>query len=99
MGLMTPERLDAVIAAGCAACGGKRLCFRMYVDAKLPLMDAEPVGKLAWAYDGEAFCDGVYEVACAACGAEVFRSDACPRCHADGGLARALETENEHDVP
>ena len=30
-------------------------------------VEGEPVGKLTWAYDGEAFCDGIYEVGCAKC--------------------------------
>lgn len=98
MGLITPEKLDELIAAGCA-CGGKRLAFSTYVDARLPLMEGEPVGKLAWAYDGEAFCDGVYDVRCAKCAASLFSSTGCPRCHADGGLERALTAENTHAVP
>jgi hypothetical protein len=99
MGLLTPEKLDELIAAGCSACGGKKLIFQTYVDGRLPLMDGEPVGRLAWAYDGEAFCDGVYEVKCAKCAARVFSSSACPRCHKDGGLAEALAAENAFPVP
>jgi hypothetical protein len=99
MGLLTPEKLESLVAAGCGACGGKRLVFAAYVDARLPLMEGEPVGKLAWAYDGEAFCDGVYAVTCAACKASVFATDVCPRCHAPGALERALESENAWPVP
>lgn len=99
MGLLTPEKLDDLIAAGCSSCGGNRLAFRMYVDGRLPLMDGEPVGRLGWAYDGEAFCDGVFEVKCARCAVSLFASDACPRCHKEGGLAVALSTENAFPVP
>jgi hypothetical protein len=99
MGLLTEDGLDQLIAAGCAACGAKRLTFRMYVDARLPLMGGEPVGKLGWAYDGEKFCDGVFEVSCADCKAPVFSASECPRCHAPGGLERALATENTWIVP
>ena len=67
MGQLTPDKLEELIAMGCTACGGKRLTFEAYVDAKQPLQEGEPVGKLTWAYDGEAFCDGVYEVRCASC--------------------------------
>ena len=62
-------------------------------------MGGEPVGKLTWVYDGEKFVDGVYEVTCAACKEVVFAADVCPRCHAPGGLARALETPNRWPVP
>ena len=99
MGLLTKEGLDTVIAAGCSRCGGKRLLFKTYVDARLPLMGGEPIGRLAWAYDGEAFCDGVFEVACAACKTVVFEASVCPRCHREGGLALALATPNRHAVP
>jgi hypothetical protein len=99
MGLLDPQGLDAVIAAGCAACGCKRLVFKMYVDGRLPLMGGEPVGKLSWAYDGEAFCDGIFEITCAGCEARVFRAEVCPRCHAEGGLTTALAAENRWTVP
>ena len=62
-------------------------------------MGGEPVGRMTWVYDGEKFVDGVYEVACAACKEMVFAADVCPRCHAPGGLARALATPNRWPVP
>lgn len=99
MGLLTPADLTRLAAEGCRACGGKRLAFKTIVDARLPLQGGEPVGKMSWAYDGEAFCDGVYLVRCAACDAEVFTSKACPRCHREGGLAIALGTPNAHPLP
>lgn len=99
MGLLTPEKLDELIAAGCPSCGAKQLAFRMYVDGKLPLMEGEPVGRLGWAYDGEAFCDGVFKVACGKCATVVFESSVCPRCHREGGLERALTSENGYVVP
>lgn len=99
MGRLDKAALDAVIAAGCAACGAKKLVFRTYVDGLLPLMGGEPVGKLKWVYDGEDFLDGVYEVACASCAHVVFSSPDCPRCHASGALARALGDEDRHPVP
>ena len=57
-------------------------------------MGAEPVGRIGWVYDGEKFVDGVYEVTCAGCHHVVFSADVCPRCHAPGGLKRALATPN-----
>jgi hypothetical protein len=99
MGMLTEPGLEDLIQAGCAACGGKRLGFRAYLDGRLPLMGGEPVGKLGWAYDGEKFVDGVFEVTCADCKHLTFLADVCPRCHAPGGLAKALETENAYPVP
>lgn len=99
MGLLDEPGLDRVVDAGCPDCGGRTLVFRTYVDGILPLMGAEPCGVLTWAYDGEKFVDGVFEVTCAACKKVVFTADVCPRCHAPGGLAKALGTENTWPVP
>jgi hypothetical protein len=63
------------------------------------MMAAEPVGKLYWAYNGEKFVDGVFEIVCSSCDAVAFASDACPRCHAPAGLATALEMENAYPAP
>jgi len=98
MGLFGKADLDRVIAAGCG-CGDKRLAFRTYVDGRIPMMAGEPIGRLGWAYDGEAFCDGVYEVSCLACKQSLFSSTACTRCNADGGLDKALSTTNAYPVP
>lgn len=98
MGLLDEPGLDRLIAAGCA-CGGQTLLFRTYVDGVFPFVAGEPVGRVTWAYDGEKFVDGVFEVACAACGVRLFSADVCPRCHASGGLARALGTPNGLAVP
>ena len=98
MGLLDEPGLDRLIAAGCA-CGSQTLLFRTYVDGVFPFIAGEPVGRVTWAYDGEKFVDGVYDVTCAACGAHLFSADVCPRCHAPGGLARALGTANGLPVP
>jgi hypothetical protein len=45
------------------------------------------------------FVDGVYQVSCADCQQVLFAGELCPRCHAPGGLARALETPNGWPVP
>jgi hypothetical protein len=99
MGLLDEPGLDRLLDAGCTKCGGSNLTFRTYVDGLLPIMGGEPVGKLTWVYDGEKFVDGVYEVACAACQESAFTADVCPRCHAPGGLERALMTPNRWPVP
>jgi hypothetical protein len=99
MGKLTEPDLDAVVQRGCAGCGGTRLQFRAYLDARLPLLGGEPVGSITWVYDGERFVDGVYDVTCAACNAPVWRADDCPRCHAPAALATVLATENRWPVP
>ena len=62
-------------------------------------MGGEPVGALTWAYDGEKFVDGVFEVRCGQCRQVIFESDVCPRCNAPGALAFALSTPNTWPVP
>jgi RNA polymerase subunit RPABC4/transcription elongation factor Spt4 len=99
MGLLDEPGLDRMMAAGCPRCGSLKLMFRTYVDARLPLMEAEPVGGLTWIYDGEKFVDGVFEAGCADCQAVIFTAEVCPRCHAPGGLGRALGSPNRWPVP
>src|SRR5262249_10248505 len=99
MGLLDEPGLDLLLAAGCTACGGRKLTFTSYVDGLLPIAGGEPVGKLTWVYDGEKFVDGVYEVACAQCRHVVFTADLGPRCPAPGGLGRALAAPNRWPVP
>jgi hypothetical protein len=99
MGHIDKPKLDRILARGCEACGGSTLTFRAYVDGLVPLMGGEPVGKLKWVYDGEKFLDGVFAVACAGCEASVYASPDCPRCHAPGGLEKALSSENRYPVP
>jgi RNA polymerase subunit RPABC4/transcription elongation factor Spt4 len=99
MGLLDETGLEQLVGAGCRACGSTKLVFHTYVDGVIPFMAAEPVGRVTWIYDGEKFVDGVYAVACAACGKRAFEADLCPRCHAPGGLARALDTPNGWPVP
>jgi hypothetical protein len=99
MGMLDARGLDELLGAGCPKCHSSSLTFRTYVDGLLPIMGAEPIGAIKWVYDGEKFLDGVYEVTCAACKEELFAATECPRCHAPGGLARALETPNDWPVP
>jgi hypothetical protein len=99
MGVLTEAELDRLIASGCAACGSKRLAFRTYVDARLPVMGGEPVGAITWVHDGEKFVDGVFEVECADCKHPLFAADCCPRCHAAGVLPVVLAAHNRWPVP
>jgi hypothetical protein len=99
MGLLDEPMLEKLAAAGCPKCGGLKLVFRTYVDGLLPVVAGEPIGRITWAYDGEKFVDGVYDVTCAVCHENVFAADVCPRCHAPEGLTRALDTANSWPVP
>jgi hypothetical protein len=99
MGLLDEPGFERLVNAGCTQCGSGTLAFRTYVDGRLPLMGAEPAGRVTWVYDGEKFVDGLYEISCADCKHVLFASDVCPRCNAPGGLGRALETPNRWPVP
>jgi RNA polymerase subunit RPABC4/transcription elongation factor Spt4 len=99
MGLLDEAGLERRVAAGCEACGSKRLTFRAFVDGMLPIMGGEPIGSVSWVYDGEKFVDGVFEIACGDCKRVLFAETVCPRCHSPGGLARALERPNRWPVP
>ena len=111
MGLLDEPGLNRLIEGGCPACSGRKLHFRTYVDGRMPFMGGEPVGRVTWIYDGEKFVDGVFRVTCGDCrhvmfpspspeeGPEHERSEVCPRCHAAGGLKRALEGTNDYPVP
>ena len=99
MGLLDEAGLERLVAAGCTQCGSHKLGFRTFVDGVLPLLGGEPVGRMTWAYDGEKFIDGVFDVRCADCAATLFAAGVCPRCHAPGGLGRALGRGNGWPVP
>jgi len=99
MGLLDEPAMEKLVSAGCPGCGAVKLAFSTYVDGMLPVMGAEPVGRISWVYDGEKFVDGVYQVSCADCARVVFAADVCPRCHAPGGLERALRSANRWPVP
>ena len=99
MGLLDEAGLDKLIGGGCPHCGARKLSFETYVDGAIPVVAGEPVGRVTWLYDGEKFVDGVYQVSCAECSHLVFAADVCPRCHAPGGLALALDRANRWPVP
>jgi hypothetical protein len=58
MGNLDEPGLERLVGAGCSKCGALKLMFRTYVDGLLPIMGAEPVGRITWVYDGEKFIDG-----------------------------------------
>jgi hypothetical protein len=99
MGALTETGLDELVGRGCAGCGSKRLVFRTYVDGVVPMIGGEPVGTVTWAYDGEKFVDGVFEVSCADCQRSLFADDRCPRCDAPGALPAILAATNRWPPP
>jgi hypothetical protein len=99
MGLLDQASFDRAVRGGCPACGAKAVEIRSFLDRSVAVMLAEPTDAGRWAHDGEQFVDGTYRIACTACKHVVFESDACPRCNAAGGLARALGEENRLAVP
>jgi hypothetical protein len=99
MGQLTEASFLALVESGCSDCGSKRLVFQSYVDGTQRLLGGEPDGRITWAYKGETFIDGVFEVGCANCKKALFSSPDCPRCHAPEGLAKALGSENAFPAP
>ena len=99
MGMLDEPAFEAILAKGCPACGGGKLEIRSFLDRAIGLMLADPTDAGRWVHDGEKFVDGTYRIACASCQHVVFESDACPRCHAAGGLATALGSESRLIAP
>jgi hypothetical protein len=99
MGQLDETRFDAAVLPGCPACGAAALEIRSFIDRRLNVMLGEPNDEGRWVHDGEKFVDGTYRIACASCGHVVFADDACPRCHAAGGLARALGDASRLAIP
>lgn len=99
MGQLDEAAFDAVVRAGCPACGHAVLEIRSYIDRSLEVMLGDPNDAGKWAHDGEKFVDGTYRVACTKCGHVCFEHAACPRCHAAGGLAKALAEASRAVIP
>jgi hypothetical protein len=99
MGQLDEIQFEAAIQAGCPACRSTALDIRSFLDRSLHIMLGEPNDDGRWVHDGEKFIDGTYRIACSSCGRDVFADTACPRCHAAGGLARALGEPNRLAVP
>ncbi len=99
MGQLDETRFEALIGAGCTACGTKVLELRTFLDRRLLLMLADPNDAGRWVHDGEKFVDGIYQISCTQCSAVMFEHAACPRCHADGGLAKALGDTSRLAIP
>src|SRR5215475_11551605 len=99
MGQLDQPTFERIVRGGCSACGAPTLEIRSYLDRTVAVMLAEPNDDGRWVHDGEKFVDGTYRIACAGCGHVVFADDGCPRCHAVGGLARALGAVSRVTVP
>jgi ssDNA-binding Zn-finger/Zn-ribbon topoisomerase 1 len=98
MGQLDEPAFDTLVRSGCPACGGA-LEIRSFLDRRLSLMLGDPNDDGKWVHDGEKFVDGTYRITCASCARVVFTDDACPRCHAAGGLARALGEPSRLTIP
>jgi hypothetical protein len=98
MGEFTKPALDELLARGCT-CGSSKLEFNTYVDARFTLLGGEQFGGLVWAYKGETFVDGVFEVSCLKCKEKLFESHVCPRCNRASALAEVLAGANTFEVP
>ncbi len=99
MGALTEATFTECLQRGCAGCGGKKFLIETYVEGAFGVVEGEPDGSVAWAYKGETFVDGVFAIGCVACGGRLFDDPRCPRCHAPGGLARALAAADRRPVP
>jgi hypothetical protein len=99
MGQLDETQFAALVQRGCPACSAAALDISTFLDRRLEIMLGEPNNDGRWVHDGEKFIDGIYKIACASCGHVVFTDDACPRCHAAGGLARALGDATRVTVP
>ena len=99
MGQLDESRFEALVQRGCPACGAAALDISTFLDRRLELMLGDPNDDGRWVHDGEKFIDGIYQIACSSCRHTVFADDACPRCHAAGGLTRALGDATRMTVP
>jgi ssDNA-binding Zn-finger/Zn-ribbon topoisomerase 1 len=99
MGALDQPSFDRAVRGGCPACGGTAVEIRSFIDRSVVVMAADPNDAGRWVHDGEKFVDGTYRIACAGCARALFESADCPRCHAAGGLARALGEPSRLAVP
>lgn len=98
MGALDQLRMG-LLSRGCPYCKGDALEFHTYLDGEIRVMLGDPAGDWRWLYDGEKFIDGVFKCQCAKCKRELFNSDMCPRCNAEGALESVLEEESALEPP
>jgi hypothetical protein len=99
MGRLDEKSFAAIVGAGCPACSSAKVEIKSFIDRRLLMMLADPNDPGRWVHDGEKFVDGTYSIACAACAKVLFETADCPRCHAEGGLARALSETSRLPIP
>jgi len=99
MGRLDEKSFEAIVSAGCPACKSAKVEIKSFIDRRLLLMLADPNDAGRWVHDGEKFVDGTYEIKCAVCPTILFEAPECPRCHAAGGLARALGDMSRLEIP
>ena len=98
MGKLDEAGFDAAVKP-CPACAHTVVEIHSFIDRTVEVMLEDPNDEGKWSYDGEKFVDGTYRIECVGCANVIFEDDACPRCHADGGLERALADETRLTVP
>ena len=96
---LSEEMFSTLVDAGCSACRSRSLVVEAIVARKIPLHGGEPFGAPSWGYKGEDLVRGTFRVECADCHKEIFSATACPRCKAEGGVERALASENTFPLP
>jgi hypothetical protein len=96
---LSEEEFTALVDAGCPSCTEKALVVEALVAQKIPLLGGEPYGAPSWGYKGEDLVRGTFLVSCNGCKKELFTATACGQCGADGGVKRALESENAFPLP
>jgi hypothetical protein len=99
VGALDQPGFEAIVNAGCPACGAATLDISSFIDRSIALMLGDPTNAGRWVHDGEKFVDGTYEIRCAACKHVAFAADICPRCNAAGGLARAIGDDSRLVAP
>lgn len=99
MGQLDERAFEAVVRTACPGCGSTQVEIRSFLDQRLLMMVGDPNDDGRFVHDGEKFVDGTYRISCAGCGAVRFEHDGCPRCHAPGGLARALTDPSRLTIP
>lgn len=96
---LTEAEFTILVDRGCPSCASQRLVIDSLVTESVPLLGGEVYGAPSWSYKGEHLVDGTYRITCDACAHEIWAATACPRCAAEGGIARALETTNAFELP
>ncbi len=96
---LTEAAFTAIVDRGCPSCPSKQLLVEAIVAQRLPLLEGELYGPPSWGYKGEDLVRGTYRIECGGCKTELYAATACGRCDAEGGVARALDTENELPLP